>query len=224
MKLISTNASAKEFYAILGLPVTATPEQIHAAFLNICRTHHPDLRGETEFFSKAKQAHDLLMDPQKRAIYDETGLDPEDTANKITVAALGLIRNIAAGILGDGNVDIDIVNRINTQLSLELTGATATLRKLETKISKSEKMLANIEKRWKKGARQAKNAIAGMVASQIEQAKTERCPVERSIEVVNLAVELLRDAEWESDGGFRQTYATYGIDPTVSVFGGYKFR
>jgi curved DNA-binding protein CbpA len=214
VRLLTTNASDKELYRILGLPETATEEEIRAAFKSAARFWHPDLMGETEFFLRIKHAHDVLVDPQKRAIYDETGLDPDDTANKMQVAALGLIRNIAMGILNDGNATVNLVVHIQSSLQGQLAGHTAQLLKAEQKIAKSEKMAANIEKRWKKGASQVKGAIVGMIAAQTQAAQGERSQSQQGIGVVNLAISLMAGADWEPE----IPEGRHGIDPLASMY------
>jgi curved DNA-binding protein CbpA len=219
VRLLTTNASEKELYAILGLPETATEEEIRAAFKSAARFHHPDIAGENEFFRKLKHAHDILCNPKKRAIYDETGLT-DDGTNTQQILALGLIRNIAMGILNDGDATVNLVVHIQARLQSELTGYTAQLRKAEQKIAKSEKMAANIEKRWKKGAKQVKGAIAGMIAAQTNAAQGERQQAQTGIDIVNLAIKLMEGADWEMEiPAYR-----YATDQEATISGWVRFR
>lgn len=197
MKLLSTQASDKPLYAALGLPADATPEQIHASFLNISRAHHPDMpQGDADIFQKARRAHEILMDPIKRRIYDETGLDANN--DERMVRALGLIRNIVAGILNDGNVDIDITARLNAQLGAEINGVQAMIRSTEVKASDIDKISKNIEKRWR-GSPQVKNALLAMLDGNRKRSEAERLPLDETLEVVRLAVKLMNGARYESD-------------------------
>ena len=196
MRLISTSASEKPLYAALGLPVDATPEQIHAAFLNISRAHHPDMQGDAEIFARAKHAHEILIDPVKRRIYDETGLDPEHDQKMVN--AIGLIRNIVAGILNDGKVDIDIVERIRAQIWTETGGIETQIRNNQAKADRIGKMRANIEKRWK-GSPQIKSNLLMMLDGQLRLAEAERLPLQGALETVNLATKLIENARYESD-------------------------
>lgn len=197
MRFLSTSASEKPLYAALGLPVDATPEQIHAAFLNISRAHHPDINGDASgLFAKAKHAHEILIDPIKRRIYDETGLDPEH--DQKMVHAIGLIRNIVAGILNDGKVDIDIVERIRAQMWTETAGIETQIRNNQAKVDRIGKMHANIEKRWK-GSPQIKANLLTMLNGQLKLAEAERLPLDGALETVNLATKLIENATYEAD-------------------------
>ena len=61
-------------YAALGVPKTATQEEIRKAYKKIAKTSHPDLNpgdaGAAARFKAASAAHDLLKDPDKRARFD----------------------------------------------------------------------------------------------------------------------------------------------------------
>lgn len=67
----------KDFYAVLGVSKTATPEEIKRAYRKIARKHHPDLNpGDKDAESKFKdlnEANEVLSDPEKRQKYDRFG-------------------------------------------------------------------------------------------------------------------------------------------------------
>lgn len=77
-----------DYYEILGVKRDATPEQIKKAYRKLARKYHPDVnpgnKEAEERFKRISEAHDVLSDPQKKAIYDEfgeeglrAGFDPE---------------------------------------------------------------------------------------------------------------------------------------------------
>lgn len=60
-------------YHILGVPPTATTEEIKKAYRALAMRHHPDRNpGENaeRRFHAIKKAYELLSDPQKRADYN----------------------------------------------------------------------------------------------------------------------------------------------------------
>ncbi len=68
------------YYARLGLPLDATPEEIRRAYRLAARRLHPDTRegGDTRLFIDAQEAYEILSDPSKRMAYDDR-LPPEYT-------------------------------------------------------------------------------------------------------------------------------------------------
>jgi curved DNA-binding protein len=57
-------------YQTLGVPNTASPDDIKKAFRVLAGKHHPDKGGDEEQFKKINQAHDVLKNPQTRNQYD----------------------------------------------------------------------------------------------------------------------------------------------------------
>jgi len=62
-----------EYYKILGLDRTATPEQIKKAYRKLASQHHPDRGGDKVQFQELQQAYGVLSDSTKRAQYDNPG-------------------------------------------------------------------------------------------------------------------------------------------------------
>jgi len=68
----------KDLYAILGVPRTATQEEIKKAYRKLARRYHPDVnpgnKEAEEKFKYISQAYEVLSDPEKRKLYDEFGM------------------------------------------------------------------------------------------------------------------------------------------------------
>jgi curved DNA-binding protein len=66
----------KDYYAILGVSRDAAPDEIKRAYRKLARKYHPDvskLPGTEERFKEVSEAHEVLMDAEKRAAYDAVG-------------------------------------------------------------------------------------------------------------------------------------------------------
>src|SRR4249920_2382057 len=71
----------KDYYAVLGVPKTASQAEIKKSFRKLARQHHPDTKpGDTEAERRLKEvneANEVLSDPAKRKQYDELGANWE---------------------------------------------------------------------------------------------------------------------------------------------------
>jgi curved DNA-binding protein len=66
----------KDYYEALGVPRTASEEDIKKAFRKLARKYHPDVakgKGAEEKFKEINEAYEVLGDPAKRKKYDELG-------------------------------------------------------------------------------------------------------------------------------------------------------
>lgn len=60
-------------YEVLGIPRDASAAQIKTAWREFSKANHPDKGGDKETFQRGQHAYEILSDPAKRRIYDETG-------------------------------------------------------------------------------------------------------------------------------------------------------
>ncbi|HEY4466013.1 MAG TPA: DnaJ C-terminal domain-containing protein [Streptosporangiaceae bacterium] len=68
----------RDFYEILGVPRTASQEEIQRAYRRLAREYHPDLNkdpGAEERFKDISEAYSVLSDPATRERYDAFGPD-----------------------------------------------------------------------------------------------------------------------------------------------------
>lgn len=70
-------SAAKDYYKTLGLPRTATKDQIKKAYRDLARKYHPDMNpGDAkaeEKFKEIQEAHEILSHDEKKKNYDMFG-------------------------------------------------------------------------------------------------------------------------------------------------------
>ncbi len=64
---------SKDYYNILGVSRTATPEEIKSAFRKKAHEYYPDKGGDAEKFKEINEAYQVLSNAQKRQQYDRFG-------------------------------------------------------------------------------------------------------------------------------------------------------
>jgi curved DNA-binding protein len=66
----------KDYYRVLGVERTAPDAEIKRAYRKLARQYHPDVSREADAeqrFKDVNEAHEVLKDAQKRALYDRYG-------------------------------------------------------------------------------------------------------------------------------------------------------
>jgi molecular chaperone DnaJ len=76
-------ANKRDFYEVLGVARNASDDEIKKSYRKLAMKYHPDRNPDSkeaeEKFKEAKEAYEMLSDPQKKAAYDQyghAGVDP----------------------------------------------------------------------------------------------------------------------------------------------------
>lgn len=146
---------AKDYYQILGVGKTATPDEVKRAFRKLARQYHPDANPNAtpeqkkeveEKFKQIGEAYEVLSDPQKRSMYDQTGSvefgpgrqdfnwqdfthfsDFEDIFNRIFGGAGGFRSDFFSGF-GNTGPDLDMAIRVSVSMEDAYYGNTREVK------------------------------------------------------------------------------------------------
>lgn len=105
-------ADFKDYYAILGLPRTATNEELKKAYRKLARQYHPDVakdkRRAEDKFKEINEAYQVLGDPENRRKYDTLGANWNQPEGMPTSGGSGgRSRRSTSGHGGSGEFQFD---------------------------------------------------------------------------------------------------------------------
>ena len=67
-----------DYYAVLGITKSSSPEEIKQAYRKLAMKHHPDKGGDEAEFKKINEAYAVLGNPEKKSQYDSPRQQNQD--------------------------------------------------------------------------------------------------------------------------------------------------
>jgi molecular chaperone DnaJ len=121
-------AEKRDYYEVLGVSRTASDTELKKAYRRLAMKYHPDRRPGDEAaaqqFKRAKEAYEVLSNPQKRAAYDQfghAGLERGTGGGGFRGGFGDIFDDIFGDIFGGGRAGARAYRGADLQYNLELT-------------------------------------------------------------------------------------------------------
>ena len=179
-------------YDELELSKDCTSEEIKQKYRLLAQIYHPDkaVFGDEEKFKRIKLAYETLSDPVKRAEYDSTGrYGINDT---IKTEAITRLVNMMNHFTKKLNPEYDdLILSFKVDIYQAQSSVNNSIESFKSEIKKL-KIFASKIKRKKEG----ENVLKSFVDNTIEQHEREIITMQRTLEVLDLMLDILNDYQY----------------------------
>ncbi|MBO3760476.1 J domain-containing protein [Ciceribacter sp. L1K23] len=181
-------------YKMLGIERDADEQAVKTAYRKAAKSAHPDSGGDAEQFSRLQAAFDLLKDPVRRRVYDDTGYDPQ-LADAKDLKGLMMIETLVNDFILDEREpgSFDPVAAMRRKLSDDILKSRFHILELERHRARVRKHLDRLGKKPETDVLGSMlRARSQSIADAIKQAETQ-------IEAIEQAYTMLEGYSYELD-------------------------
>jgi len=203
----------QNLYKVLGVEQTATRAEIKKAFGRLAKIHHPDKGGDEEYFKVLKHAYEILVNPELRAEYDETGtIENKDALSIQATSELSkLFQNSIRNLVIPG----DIIENVSSQINVLVRNTTQNKAEISNVITNLEKLVGRVK------TTDEHNLYETILNQHLDDARKALNEADKALELFEYMRELL--SHYEDTGSaptFKETYFTLG-GPTSGTTTGF---
>lgn len=199
-------------YDELGVKKDADAATIKRAHRKRVSETHPDVKGgDSEEFRKAQHAYMVLIDPERRKKYDDTGEEGEqgsrqrspeqmeaEEANQILGALVTALINDPG--VTDTLIDhTDLAKRIRDMLVQSEHGRRQELANVGRQIQRAEKMARKWRRKKAKKGEEKPDLIAAMFSAQIAALNQRVSAIQRADRINARVIALIDGYDYEHD-------------------------
>lgn len=134
-----------DLYQLLGVARDAWPQEIKRAYRREAKRAHPDKGGSAKLMAELAHAYEVLSDPERRKVYDETGSDGSaQPGSELVQEAAELLAEVAGNadhgtsapaMLGLAEIAARLQAKACRSKALELSTASGKVRGLAKLLS-----------------------------------------------------------------------------------------
>jgi curved DNA-binding protein CbpA len=184
-------------YNILEVQENATTAEIRASYRRLAKKHHPDTAGGDEIVFRAlKGAHDVLVDPERRKRYDETG-ETETPPDTTDAEAINAIDGWFVAVLDDELAHMsDAIDIMLRKCADERRAAVENVALGDTLEARISKLRARF---LKKNPDQDRDIIGGLFDQKLLMIRNTREMSSRRIVILDAAKAILEGYSFTAD-------------------------
>lgn len=188
-------------YKVLGLKPDATEAEINAAYREAARTAHPDGGGSADEFDEIKQAHLILLDPEKRRRFDRDGIVDGNNPDNITSTAMQritmfFVQSVQATLNAPiGLNQLDLVKGATSFFDIEIQNCHKRISETETQIKQFERVLKRLK------TKRDKDIIRMMLNQHISVLKNGILAQKHEISIYDEAKLIINDYTFDQEQG-----------------------
>jgi curved DNA-binding protein CbpA len=179
-------------YKTLGVPRDADGAAIKSAYRSRAKSAHPDSGGDVEAFARLTTSYELLLDPVRRKIYDDTGYDPQLTDAKDLEGLLlldGLVNEIILDERPPGS--FDPVSAMRRKLTDRIVNARFHILELERHRGRIRNHMDRM------GKRPESDVLGRMLTARCDAIADAMTKTETEIKVIEQAYSMLEGYSYE---------------------------
>lgn len=184
----------KTLYEILGVSRTASVSQIKRAYRKLAKKLHPDMKGDSDKFREITHAYQVLSDPERRKVYDETGIAEEAKKSgpdqKLTLILAGFIMQA----MQQNPLGCNPIETGRKILQAQINGLNTTIAS-DKEIAKRFRHVAKNVIRHGEGD----NVIAAVLQNHADGAEKHAAQMQEQVETLQKVALLLNDYSWYPD-------------------------
>ncbi len=192
MDALKPGGTVTDPYKTLGVPRDADGAAIKSAYRSRAKSAHPDSGGDVEAFARLKTAYELLLDPVRRKIYDDTGYDPQLTDAKDLEGLLlldGLVNEIILDERPPGS--FDPVSAMRRKLTDRIVNARFHILELERHRGRIRNHMDRM------GKRPESDVLGRMLTARCDAIADAMTKAETEIKVIEQAYAMLEGYSYE---------------------------
>lgn len=195
-----------DHYEALGVDRDAAPEEIKAAFRRGAQRVHPDKEGgSAEKFYPIRKAYEVLSDRERRARYDRTGADDEQSLDSTRAEAMGALAGLFLQAVEALDVDhVDLVGAVRAAIAKQEQALEQSVRQFAGKIGKLERALIRLVRKGR-----GRDTVGEMLRREIDKGRDNLRSADRERERIEIMRSILAQYAYQADASSGTTLFTW---------------